>query len=359
MKTRWLALTLTAVATLGVLAGCGGDDDDASTGQDATASQATSVSQPAATATASRPAELKDVTLGYSPILIYAPIYVAIEKGYFADEGINVKLERISGGSDILTQVAAGNFDVGASGLSAATFNAASAAIQQKRDVPFEVVSPIHYEQQPNNTPLVVSKARFESGEITKIEDLKGKKVAINAVGTGTEYALQRALLAGGLTVDDITVEAIPFNEMGPALANGAIDGAMLAEPMATLSKDKELVSVLNDSYQTGGASATALYWNREWARKNPDLASGFLSAFLKAAEELKDGWGDPEVVAILTEHTKVPPEVIARASRPYFDTTGRIKTEFVADLEDFFRSQGHLIYQGDLDITTFVRAAK
>jgi len=78
------------------LLGRGGDDDEGSDGNDPTATTAATVSQPAATATSSRPAELKDVTLGYSPILIYAPVYVALEKGYFADEGINLKLERIS-----------------------------------------------------------------------------------------------------------------------------------------------------------------------------------------------------------------------------------------------------------------------
>ncbi|HEY4670396.1 MAG TPA: ABC transporter substrate-binding protein [Tepidiformaceae bacterium] len=356
MKTRWLALTLTAVAALGVVAACGGDDDEGSDGNDPTATTAATVSQPAATATSSRPAELKDVTLGYSPILIYAPVYVALEKGYFADEGINLKLERISGGSDILTQVAAGNFQIGASGISAATFNAASSALKEKRDVPFEVVSPIHYEQAPNNTPLVVSKARLDAGEIKTVADLKGKKVAINALGTGTEFALERALQTAGLSVKDVEVVAMPFGDMGPALQNKAIDAAMLAEPQATLANDKGLVAVLNDTYQTGGASSTALYWNREWAEKNPELADGFLKAFLKAAEELEDGWDDPEIVAILTEHTKVPAEVIARASRPYFDTTGLIKTDFVKDLEAFFRSQGHLIYEGELDLTTFIR---
>ncbi|HSE43719.1 MAG TPA: ABC transporter substrate-binding protein [Gemmatimonadales bacterium] len=353
MKTKWLGLgqtTIGLIAATALLAACTGDDDAPDT------AATVPPSGPSATATASRPAELTDVTLGYSPILIYSPIYVAIDKGYFADEGINLKLERISGGSDILTQTAAGNFQIGASGLSAATFNAASAALKEHRDVPFEVVSPIHFERAPNNTPLVVSQARFASGEITSIADLKGKKVAINAKGTGTEYALERALQAGGLSVKDVSVQALSFNDMGAALANKAIDGAMLAEPQATLAKDGGFVTVLNDTYQTGDASSTALYWNREWARKNPDLAAGFLRAYLKAAKEMEAGWSDPATVDILTKYTKVPADVIARASRPHFDTSGRINTKFVTELEGFFRSQDELIYDGDLDLNAFIR---
>lgn len=350
--SRQFALAALAGATVLGLVACGGDDDDAAP----VAQSEPSSTTVAATATPKRPAELQDVTVGYSPILIYAPLYVAIEKGYFADEGINVKLERISGGADILTQTAAGNFQVGASGLSAATFNAASAALKEHKEVPFEVVSPIHFERSPNNTPLVVSQARFTAGEIKSVADLKGKKVAINARGTGTEYALERALEAGGLSVKDVSIQAVPFNDMGAALANKAIDAAMLAEPQATLAKDNGFVAVLNDSYQTGDASSTAIYWNRNWAKQHPELAAGFLRAFLKAAGEVESHWGDPELAAVLTKHTNVPGEVIARASRPHFDSSGRINTRFVTDLEGFFRSQGELVYEGNLDLATFIK---
>lgn len=82
---------------------------------------------PAATAA---PRELKDVTAGYIPILIDAPFFVGIEKGYFAKEGPNLKLERLAGGADMLVQTAAGNFDIGSGGIGAAVFNAAGAAIK-------------------------------------------------------------------------------------------------------------------------------------------------------------------------------------------------------------------------------------
>ncbi|MCC6382182.1 MAG: ABC transporter substrate-binding protein [Dehalococcoidia bacterium] len=368
MTKHALATALVGVLVVVAFVGCGGDDSDAvtkaapSVSASATTAAATTAAAVATTTSTAppaktRPTELKPVTVGYSPILIYAPIYLAIEKGYFADEGIALKLERVSGGADILTQTAAGNFDVGASGISAATFNAASAALKEKREVPFEVVSPIHFERAPNNTPLVVSKTRFAAGEITRIADLKGKKVAINALGSGTEYALQRALQAGGLTVKDVTISAMSFNDMGAALANKGIDAAMLAEPQATLAKDQNFVAVLNDTYQTGDASSTAIYWNRDWARKNPELAAGFLRAFLKAGAEVEKSWNDPDLVTVLIKYTNVPADVIKRASRPHFDTTGKVSSTFVRDLEAFFRSQGEITYEGDLDLSAFVRS--
>jgi NMT1-like family len=47
------------------------------------------------------------VKLGYVPVLIYAPLYVATERGYFADEGIEVQLTPLQGGSDSVVQLAA------------------------------------------------------------------------------------------------------------------------------------------------------------------------------------------------------------------------------------------------------------
>ncbi len=354
MTVRGIGLAL--LAALGVLAltACGDDDNGGATATSATTpgSQSASAS-PSPTPTVGPP---KDVTLGYSPLLINAPFYLGIEKGYFAAEGINLKLERIGQGSDVLTQTAAGNFDIGSAGIGAAGFNAAAAALKDKREVPFEVVSPLHVERPPVNTPLVVSKARLDSGEITKVSDLKGKKVAVNNRGSATEYWLNLALLSGGLTMKDVTVQAMSFNDMPAALQNKGIDGAMLGEPLATQAKDLGQVAVLTDTFAHGEA-ATAVYWNRAWARKNPQLADGFLRAFLKAANEMeKGGWDDPATVAIMVKYTNVPADVIKRASRPHFDHGGKLDPQGWRALEAYFRSQGQLTYEGDIDLNAFMR---
>jgi len=56
-------------------------------------------------------ASSKTVRVGYVPVLIYAPLYVGIERGYFAAEGITIESTPIQGGSDAVVQLAAGNFD--------------------------------------------------------------------------------------------------------------------------------------------------------------------------------------------------------------------------------------------------------
>ena len=351
MRIRLLSPLLLLVLLPFTIA-CGSGDDSAKSTVTAPATSAATQ----ATGTAVRPAKQTDVTLGYIPILIDAPFFVGIEKGYFADEGINLKLERLAGGADMLVQTAAGNFDIGGGGIGAAVFNAAGAAIKDKREVPFEVILPLHSEKPPVVTPLVVSKARFDSGEITKVSDLKGKKVAINARGASTEYWLERALVSGGLTYKDVTVVAVPFNDVAEALVNKSIDGAMLGEPFTTQGEDQGKVRVIAEDF-VNGEQPTGVYWNRAWAKKNPELGAGFIRAYLRAVKDLENGgWQDGATLTILEKYTSVPADTIRRASRPYNDPAGVINVASFKKQEAFFRGLGLLTYDGELDFSLFMR---
>jgi NitT/TauT family transport system substrate-binding protein len=157
------------------------------------------------TAPASGSPEPKTIRFGFVPNVINAPVYVAVEKGYFAEEGIKVEFLPVDGGSDAVVQVAAGNFDVVAGGISANMLNAVA------RGIAFEIAASLHTERPPLASPFVVSKKRYESGELTKISDLKGKKVATNNRGTATEWWLSEALRQGGVDITEVEVIGMPF----------------------------------------------------------------------------------------------------------------------------------------------------
>jgi NitT/TauT family transport system substrate-binding protein len=300
------------------------------------------------------PGEPVEVTMGYIPILIFAPVFVGIERGYFEEEGIILDLQRLEGGADMLVQTAAGNFDIGGGGVGVALFNAAATALDTEGEVPFEVVAPLHSEREPVTTPLVVSKRRFDAGEITSVADLAGKQVSINARGAATEYWLERALQSGGLSMADIELTEVGFGNVAAALDNGSIDGAMLGEPLVTLAEDQGLVHVLAEDF-VDGDQPTAIYWNRGWAESNPDLAEGFLRAYERAVEDLRDGgWEDPELHAIIEQYTEVPAAVIARAAHPFQDV--ELNLDGFKAQEEFFRGQGLLTYEDELDFATFMR---
>ena len=297
------------------------------------------------------------VTVGYIPILIYAPFYVGVERGYFREQGLELDLQPLAGGADMLTQTAAGNFDVGAGGIGSAYFNLAARARGLGQQQPIRIVAPLHAERPPLATPLVVGKKAYDEGRFTRIADLKGRKVAVNALGAATEYWLERALNGGGLTIKDIELVAIPFQNIPQALESGAIAGAMLGEPFATLGVRQGQVHVLNNAFLDGD-QPTAVYYNSEWAAKNPRLAQGFMTAYLKAVRDLeRGGWSDPATLAVLSKYTQVPAETIAAAARPFGEPDGVVNLASLQNQETFFRQQGRLTYDQPLDIPALLDA--
>ena len=296
--------------------------------------------------------ELTTVTVGHLPITIYAPLFVADQRGYFAEEGIDVDLVPVQGGTENVVQVASGNFDVAGGGIGAGMFNAVA------RDIDFEIVAPLHTERPPLTTPLVVSKTRFDEGELTDVADLAGKVVSTNAKGAATEYWLWRALQQGNLGFEDVDVIGVGFRDVAPALENGSLDAGMLAEPLVTFAEDQGLIARLSDDF-LDSYTATVLYYNKEWAEANPDLAAGFVKAFIRGARDLNgDQWYDDEILAIIENATNVPADVVARASRSYHDPNGVVPVEDLMGLQDFFRDQGQLNYDENIDLSQFINSS-
>jgi NitT/TauT family transport system substrate-binding protein len=293
--------------------------------------------------------DLPVVRVGHVPVTIYAPLFVAVEKGYFREEGMEVELLPVEGGTENVVQVAAGNFEVAGGGIGAGMLNAVA------RGVEFEIVAPLHTERPPLTSPLVVSKKRFDSGEITEVADLAGKKVSTNSKGAATEYWLWKALQQGGLDFDDVEVLGVGFREVAPALENGSLDAGILGEPLATLNEDQELVARLTEDFISDFTS-TVIYYNKEWATANPELAQGFVTAYIRGARDLNgDLWYEPENLAIIEKFTGVPADVVSRANRSYHDPNGEVPLEDLMELQSFFRAQGELSYDADIDLAPFI----
>lgn len=297
-------------------------------------------------------AELTTVRVGIIPITIFAPLFVADAKGYFAEEGIELETLAQEGGPENVVQVAAGNFDVAGSGIGSGMLNAIA------RGIEFEIVAPLHTERPPLTSPFVVSKERFDSGELTSMADMEGKKVSINSKGAATEYWLWNALQQGGLDFPDVEVVGVAYRDVAPALENGSLDGGILSEPLATLMEDQELVSRLSQDF-IQDFTPTYLFFNKDWAVANPELAQSFVKAYLRGARDLNgDQWFSDENLAIIEANTSVPVDVIRRANRSYHDPNGIIPVEDVEALEDFFRMQGQLAYEEDMDLSPYVNAS-
>lgn len=301
--------------------------------------------------------ELTQIKVGFVPVMVFAPVFVAKDLGYYAEEGLDVQLEPFPGGADPVVLTASGELDAAFAGMGPAFWNGVA------QDLPIKIVAPGHAEGDPVATPLMISKKSCEDGTITSVADLKGKKVSVNARGA-TEYWLNAALGTGGLTIDDIQLEVLPFPDAVAALEAGAVDAAMVGEPLATQAEQDGIAVRLASSFPVQDIQPTAIIANEQWLTDNPEQAEAFVTGYMRASKLLADGGlDDPAVQAIIEKYTGVPADLIATSVHPVFSSDGFVAFEGLGKLQSFFRERDQLEYDTDLDPyaladETFVMAA-
>lgn len=286
---------------------------------------------------------LTTVRLGYRPVPMFAPIYIAKERGYFAQQGIDLQLTALQSDVEPVVQLANGNFDAALGEAGAGMFSAAS------RGTKFTIVAPMYTERPPDATPLVISAKR--AGEFLTVLDLKGKKVGIDAAGADTEYLLAKALATKGVKMGEVQLKTVAFADMPAALESGSLDAAMLVEPLATISEQNGTVKVLNDSYIDGFYSSY-LYMGDPLLRGKPDKALGFMKAYLKACRDLQGNYMSDDIAGIISKYTQVPAGVIKVARPAQYDPNGRVPIEDLSTLQDYFASRDELKYTPMLDLS-------
>ena len=288
------------------------------------------------------------VRFGYIPLSIYAPIFVAYEKGYFAENGIDLQLEALPGGTDMVLMASTGELDMAMSGIGPAFWN----AINQGLNV--EAVAPGHMESNTVASPLMISTKACEDGSITSVADLEGKRVAVNAPGA-TELWLDIALRTGGLTIDDVDLQYMSFPDAVVALDAGTLDASIIGEPLATSAEQQGLAVRLVPEMDVEGIQPTMIFGNSQWMADNPDVAAGVIAGYLRASQDLAENFNDPVNLAIIQKYTEVPADLVAASVKPVYSQDGAINLDEVMRLQQFFADRGLLDYDDLLDPASVV----
>ncbi len=344
-----LLLTMTILVACGIAPAQSPSTTTEGIALDSSAAPATeegTAPDPGAAPAASTDDEIQTIRLGYIPVIIFAPLFVGIERGYFAEEGLNLDLVPIQSTNDAVVQLAVGDFDVAMIGGNAGLFNAIN------RGLRFQIIAPMHSERPPLATPLVISADRVD--EIQSVADLRGKRIGVNGIGAAIEYWVDQALAQEGLSIDDVQVIAMRFPDMPAALASGTLDAAVITEPLVTINKDQGVLAVLAEDF-INDFTATYVLSNETWLADNPTTARGFMRAYLRACRDLQGDYMDAEIAETIEKYTQVPAAVIMRSPLSYYKPDGRVPIDDLETLQEFFMRRGLLEYEELLDVNTFV----
>jgi aliphatic sulfonates family ABC transporter substrate-binding protein len=239
--------------------------------------------------------------LGYQFHLWGAPAVVGLKKEFFAAEGVKVDSKRFASGTDARNAMIAGSVDVATVGMTPFVLGTSLGNMVG--------VAAVCY---AGRTGAVMAKAN--SG-ITKVADLKGKKIASQVGSTLDNVFKKKIATEAGLAPSDYAIVNVQFSDQVAALAAGSVDAFLGLEPFCAISEHRKLAVQLTDYYKYD-TIPNMLAVTTDFATKHPDTLVAFLRGWLKAVDLFKQK--PAEVNQIMLSVYKesgydVPAEVVER----------------------------------------------
>lgn len=212
------------------------------------------------------------IAIGGQNQLIYLPTTLAQELGFYREEGLDVELQDMAGGSKALEALIGGSADV-VSGFYDQTIQMAA---DQREMTAF--VTMLRY------PGLVLVTSPAAAAQVTKPADLKGRIAGVTTAGSSSQMLLTYILQRDGLSADAVSITAIGTAATAiAAVERGKVDAGMMADPAFTMMHRRNPGGRVLADLRTGegvraamGADsypASVLYSKGDWIRANHDTA--------------------------------------------------------------------------------------
>jgi NitT/TauT family transport system substrate-binding protein len=230
--------------------------------------------------------ELTKISLpmGYIPNIQFAPFYVAIEKGYFREAGIELEMDYKFETDGVAL--------VGAGDLPFAVVSGEQVLLARAQGLPVTYVA-AWYQQYP------VSVVAKSEAEVLIPQDLKGKKIGLPGLFGANYIGLRALLFEAEMSESDVTLDSIGFNQVELLAAGGqdVIVGYAANEPIQLRARGIPVTEIRVAEYVQ--LAANGILASETIISENPDLVRRFIAAFLKG---LADTIADPEEAFELSE---------------------------------------------------------
>lgn len=276
-----------------------------------------------------------------------AGVFIAFDKGYFKQEGIDLELVTLKTAADAPPLLARGDIEVAGGSTSAALYNAIVRGIDM-RIVADKGVHPKGLGWQ------VVAVRKDLAGQVKTPADLKGRKIALSCNSCSVDYFLMVVLKQANLNIKDVDTVDMAVPDMLAAFGNKSIDAGVLVEPNATTASEQGLaVSWITIDQVDPGNQAAVIIMSPTFA-SNVDVARRFIVAYVKGLRDYNDAFvknkGKAETISILTKYTSVKDaaqyqKVVLAALNP----DGAMNIESLAQQQEFFIERGGMTSRVDL----------
>jgi NitT/TauT family transport system substrate-binding protein len=280
-----------------------------------------------------------EITVGVIPIADVAPAYLGIDKGFFRDEGLDVKLQPIEGGAAVIPAVAQGDVQF-------AFGNAVSLAFAQQRGIELQYVTEGVQggaSEEDSTNGLIVHKA----SDIRGPQDLAGKTFAVNTLNSLGEVTVKTALEKEGVDVSDLKFVEVPFPDMIPALERRQFDVAWATEPFISAALAAGHRKILDPMVATHPRLTLAAYFGAtDFIEQNPEVVAKFKRAMNRSLDYAAAH--EQETREAIKRNTEIPPEVVDKMPLPHW--TSELNTASIRALLQQCEKYGYFDEEIDVD---------
>lgn len=279
--------------------------------------------------------------------IFYAPLYVAINNGYFEEAGIEIELVNGGGADKVMTAIASDSADIGLMGPEAAIYCHVEG--QQNYPVIFGQLT------QKDGSFLVAKTAQPEF----KWSDLKGKRILAGRKGGVPAMTLEYVVKnKGGLALSDLNFDTtVAFDMMvGAFEGDDTIDYCTMFEPTASdYEKQGKGYVVASVGEASGEIPYTAFAASKKYIEKNRDTVKSFLACVLKGYRYICDNSAEKVAEALAPSFVGIDKVLISASVTRYLEIdawchTPVMKKESFDFLQNIMTESGNLSGRADFD---------
>lgn len=256
-----------------------------------------------------KPTDIVQLKVGYIPIADASQLFIAQEKGYFKEEGLEIEMIQLQGGPKILEALGSESIDVGFS-------NVVSLILSKNAGLNFVAISggPIEDESHKEHAIIVLKES-----SINTPQELSKKKLAINARKNIDELMVLEFLQKYGVNPNDISIVEIPFPNMQNVLLAKEVDAIAAIEPYVTFALQDERTKVLSYNYVDlyPKVEISTYVVSRKWLNENKETTAKFYRAIQKATNFANSN--ETDVKTIVSKYTSLTTDQIKNVTLPRF----------------------------------------
>ena len=285
--------------------------------------------------------ELKTISVNeVTRSVFYAPQYVAINNGYFEENGMKIELSTGQGADAVMTAVLSGQCDIGFAGPEASIY----VYNEGKEDY-----TQVFAQMTKRDGSFLVAK---EDTDNFSWQDLKGKTVIPGRKGGVPYMTLEYVLKKNGINPQtDLTLDdSIKFDLMAGAFSSGDAEYVTLFEPTASLTEQEgKGYVVASVGAEAGEIPYTAYFAKKSYIESNEDTIQKFTNAIYKGQQYVKEHTSKEIAEAIQSFFPDTDIEQLTNAVQSYKDIDAWNETPVLKE-EAYHRLEEVMTMAGELD---------